>query len=273
MSHYLLKSEPLPRLEDGVDVSFPFSRLLTSPDQSTTWDGVRNPRAGKTLKGMKVGDEAFWYHSNTKLPEIVGVVKVTVDGENQPDTTAFEQSSPYYDAKSSREKPRWFMPTVKHAYPLKHSLPLSLLQHLTSSSLTPNQRQDLSYLSDTQLRSIGEMDLLRLGRLSVQTVSQEAWTALSLMGDKGGWGEWKGKWNPGSQGKEKKAEGDGHVKVAAKRRKVDEEAEAEGAKPAAPKTSSTLGRQSKAKMAKPESAASSAKSDTRRKSQRIAKQQ
>jgi predicted RNA-binding protein with PUA-like domain len=91
VSHYLLKSEPLPRLEDGVDVSYPFSRLLTSPDQSTTWDGVRNPRAGKTLKGMKVGDEAFWYHSNTKLPEIVGVVKVTVDGENQPDGTAFDQ--------------------------------------------------------------------------------------------------------------------------------------------------------------------------------------
>ena len=56
---------------------------------------------------MQVGEDAFWYHSNTKRPEIVGIVKVTQAG--LLDEVAFDPKSPYHDPKSSREKPRWFM--------------------------------------------------------------------------------------------------------------------------------------------------------------------
>lgn len=165
---------------------------------------------------------------------------------------------------------------MQHAYPLKHPLPLSLLQHLTSSSFTPDQRQDVSYLSNAQLQAIAEMDLLRLGRLSVQTVSQEAWDALSLMGDKGGWREWQGKWNTGNQGKGKK-EADGQVKPAAKRKKGDEEPQAESEakaqekKPAAPKADLRAGGEGKIKAAKKQAVEASPPSDSRRKSTRIAK--
>lgn len=51
---YLPKSEPNPRLEDGVDVSYPFSRLIAEKDQCTSWEGVRNAVAGKTLKGVSI---------------------------------------------------------------------------------------------------------------------------------------------------------------------------------------------------------------------------
>lgn len=161
---------------------------------------------------------------------------------------------------------------MQHAYPLKHSLPLSLLQHLSSASLTPAQRQDVCYLTDTQLRSIAEMDLLRLGRLSVQTVSQEAWAALSLMGEKGGWGEWKGKWNAGSQsGKGKGKDETAQVKSATKRKKVDKEPVREAEEPAAPKASSATDGQTKPKTVKRETPAAPPENGTRRKSPRVAK--
>lgn len=41
-----------------------------------TWDGVRNYRARNNLMAMKVGDRAFFYHSNIGK-EIVGIVEVS----------------------------------------------------------------------------------------------------------------------------------------------------------------------------------------------------
>ena len=44
-------------------------------DGVTHWDGVRNHQASNNLKAMRLGDRAFFYHSNEGL-EIVGVVEV-----------------------------------------------------------------------------------------------------------------------------------------------------------------------------------------------------
>lgn len=41
-SHWLMKSEPESRFEDGVDVKFGIEDLEASPDQTAPWDGVRN---------------------------------------------------------------------------------------------------------------------------------------------------------------------------------------------------------------------------------------
>lgn len=38
--------------------------------------GVRNHQAKKVLQSMRVGDRAFFYHSNAKPPGIVGIVEV-----------------------------------------------------------------------------------------------------------------------------------------------------------------------------------------------------
>src|SRR5215471_2711817 len=64
MAYWLLKSEPS---------SYSWDRLVA--DGRTHWDGVRNAQALNNLRAMKLGDRAFFYHSNEGR-EIVGVVEV-----------------------------------------------------------------------------------------------------------------------------------------------------------------------------------------------------
>ena len=78
-------------------------------DRTTIWDGVRNYQARNFLKSMEVGDLAFFYHSNTKPPGIVGLMKIV---ESQVvDPSQFDLDSDYYDPKSTQVAPRWH--TVK----------------------------------------------------------------------------------------------------------------------------------------------------------------
>jgi predicted RNA-binding protein with PUA-like domain len=78
-------------------------------DRTTIWDGVRNYQARNFLKSMEVGDLAFFYHSNTKPPGIVGLMKIV---ESQVvDPSQFDLDSDYYDPKSTQTVPRWH--TVK----------------------------------------------------------------------------------------------------------------------------------------------------------------
>lgn len=49
------------------------------------------------------------------------------------------------------------------------------------------------------------MDLLRQGRLSVQSVSLEAFEAVKTLGEKGGWAEWPGKWQVKAAGAAKRS--------------------------------------------------------------------
>lgn len=74
-------------------------------DRRTIWDGVRNYQARNFLKSMQVGDLAFFYHSNTTPPGIAGLMKVVQP--NLDDPTQFDPGSKYYDAKSTKDKPRW----------------------------------------------------------------------------------------------------------------------------------------------------------------------
>lgn len=64
MAYWLLKSEPF---------KYAWSKLVA--DQRIHWDGVRNHQAAINLKAMKIGDKAFFYHSNEGL-EIVGVAEI-----------------------------------------------------------------------------------------------------------------------------------------------------------------------------------------------------
>lgn len=78
-------------MENGVDVSFSLARLASSSSQRTTWEGVRNPVASKTLRGMAVGDQVLFYHSNCKLPGVAGLTEVS--GEVRPDESAWDPVS------------------------------------------------------------------------------------------------------------------------------------------------------------------------------------
>lgn len=126
---------------------FKYSWDQFEKDKSTFWDGVRNYAARNHLRAMKKGDQAFWYHSNEGL-EIVGIAKVIK--EAYPDPTADDDTWSAVD----------FAPFKK----LK--TPVSLAQIKTDKRLS-------------------NMALVRLGRLSVQPVTDEEWKIiLELSGTK-----------------------------------------------------------------------------------------
>jgi len=74
-------------------------------ENRTIWDGVRNYQARNFLRQMKLGDKAFFYHSNTKAPGIVGLMNIVET--NVIDPTQFDRNNKYYDPKSTLESPRW----------------------------------------------------------------------------------------------------------------------------------------------------------------------
>ena len=74
-------------------------------DRQTIWDGVRNYQARNFLRQMNKNDLAFFYHSNTKVPGIVGLMRVVES--NVIDPTQFYPESKYYDPKATLENPRW----------------------------------------------------------------------------------------------------------------------------------------------------------------------
>ena len=65
MRYWLIKSEPTTY---GID--------HIARDKTTAWTGVRNFQARNFMRDqMKVGDRAFFYHSNCEEPGIVGIVE------------------------------------------------------------------------------------------------------------------------------------------------------------------------------------------------------
>ncbi|RMZ67938.1 at dna binding [Pyrenophora seminiperda CCB06] len=103
--YWLLKAEPLPRYENGVNVAFSISDLRAC-NKPEPWSGVRNPQARNNMQAMRRGDLGFFYHSNAKPSGVVGILRVVE--EAKVDETAFDPKDPYYDKKSDPEKPKWF---------------------------------------------------------------------------------------------------------------------------------------------------------------------
>jgi len=96
MAKWLAKTEPA---ECGID---DFAR---APQTPIRWDGVRNYQARNFLKAMAEGDEVLVYHSSCKDIGIAGVVRVVRSAYTDP--TQFDPESPYFDAKSAPDNPRW----------------------------------------------------------------------------------------------------------------------------------------------------------------------
>ena len=96
---------------------------------------------------MKKGDEVLFYHSNEGV-EIVGIAKVAKEFYQDPTT----------------EEAAWVVVDLKPVRKLKSAVPLDVIK------------------KDGRLAN---MDLVRLGRLSVQTVKEEEWKiVMELAGEK-----------------------------------------------------------------------------------------
>src|SRR5687767_15788134 len=91
------------------------------------WSGVRNFQARNfMLNEMKVGDGVLFYHSSTEIPGVYGLAKVATDA--YPDPTQFDRKSKYFDEKSKREHPRWYLVDVEFNPVLKHPVTLERLR-------------------------------------------------------------------------------------------------------------------------------------------------
>jgi len=99
---WLFKSEP---------DEFSFDDLLTRPDQTEPWGGVRNYQARNHLKEAGLGDRVLIYHSSIAEPCVAGVAEIVRTA--YPDPSAFDEASPYHDPKSDPEAPRWFAVDVR----------------------------------------------------------------------------------------------------------------------------------------------------------------
>ena len=133
MAYWLVKSEP-----DA------FSWDQQRANDIEPWTGVRNHSAKLNLKAMKIGDLAFFYHSNVGK-EIVGVVEVV--REAYPDPSA--------------EKGDWVAVDMK----ARASMPVPVT---------------LAAIKDTP--ALAEIALVRQSRLSVMPISPEHWALLCQMG-------------------------------------------------------------------------------------------
>jgi len=81
-------------------------------DGKAEWDGIRNYQARNFMRDeMKVGDLVIFYHSNAKPPGAAGVARVA--SAPYPDPTQFQKKSKYFDAKSSKDDPRWILVDVE----------------------------------------------------------------------------------------------------------------------------------------------------------------
>lgn len=117
--YWLMKSEP-----DAFSID-DLQRVGTEP-----WNGVRNYQARNFMRdGMKVGDGILFYHSNTKVPGIVGTA--TVASAAYPDDTQFDPTSDYHDPKASREQPRWYLVDVAFERKLAHVIALDEIKRHT----------------------------------------------------------------------------------------------------------------------------------------------
>ena len=102
---------------------------------TTLWDGIRNYQARNFMRSMKVGDQAFFYHSNCKPPGIIGLMEVMETGLVDP--TQFDPTAKYYDPKSNSEKPRWDCARLRFLGEFDALLSLDQLRELYSEEQLP----------------------------------------------------------------------------------------------------------------------------------------
>ena len=111
------------------------------------------------MRAMNAGDQAFFYHSSCAEPGIVGIVEIVRAA--YPDPSAFDRRSPYYDPRSSPERPRWDMVDVRLLRRLQRLIPLG--------EIRGNRR-------------LAAMQLVQRGnRLSVMPVTAAQWQAILKM--------------------------------------------------------------------------------------------
>jgi predicted RNA-binding protein with PUA-like domain len=135
MAHWLIKSEP---------GNWSWRDQMKAGRKGTYWNGIRNHSAKLNLMAMRVGEQAFFYHSN-EGKEIVGIVEII---------------KPYYPDLSDPTG-KFGMVDVRAVEALKKPVSLDAIK------------------ADSRL---AKMALVTNARLSVQPVSEAEWEIIRAAG-------------------------------------------------------------------------------------------
>ena len=151
--YWLMKSEPD---ECSIDDA------LAAPRATIPWTGVRNYQARNYMRDeMQPGDGVLFYHSSCPEPGIAGLAEVA--GRPYPDPTQFDSKSPYYDAASRKDAPRWVLVDIRalRKTPLislaelrnhKELADMVVLKRGNRLSITPVTASEWRYLTKRLLR-------------------------------------------------------------------------------------------------------------------------
>ena len=131
MAYWLFKSEPS---------TWSWDDQLAKGDEGEEWDGVRNYQARNFMRQMAIGDQGFFYHSQTEKA-VVGTVEVIA--EAHPDSTTDDE--------------RWECVDIKALNSAKTPVTLEMIK------------------ADPRL---ADMVLVRNSRLSVQPVTKDEWVVV-----------------------------------------------------------------------------------------------
>lgn len=147
---WLMKNEPD---EYSID------HALNAPAATIAWNGVRNYQARNFMRDdMQVGDGVLYWHSSCAEPGIYGIARIA--GNLRVDPSQFDPADPYYDPKSSPDKPRWLTLDVQA---LRKTRPLLIAELREQPALA-------------------HMRVLQKGnRLSITPVSAEEWQVIEAL--------------------------------------------------------------------------------------------
>ncbi len=135
MRYWLFKSEPS---------VWSWADQVAKGAAGEEWDGVRNYQARNFMREMALGDQGFFYHSQSEKA-IVGTVEICA--EAHPDSTT--------------DDPRWECVDIKAKDSLARTVGLDAIK------------------ADPRL---ADMVLVKNSRLSVQPVSEAEWTLILQLG-------------------------------------------------------------------------------------------
>ncbi|MBM42476.1 MAG: EVE domain-containing protein [Acidobacteria bacterium] len=96
-------------------------------DGETCWEGVRNFQARNFMRDdMQIGDGVLFYASNADPSGVSGLATIAKTG--YPDHFAWKKNHKYFDVRSTKEKPIWFMVDLAFQERFSDTVPLSALK-------------------------------------------------------------------------------------------------------------------------------------------------
>jgi len=132
-------------------------------DGTTCWEGVRNFQARNSMRDqMQIDDPVLFYASNAEPSGVTGLAKV--DKTGYPDPYAWKKDHKYFDARSTKDAPVWYMVDLAFVEEFSATVPLATLKTTTG---------------------LENMMVTKRGvRLSVQPTTQEEYDIVVRLGRK-----------------------------------------------------------------------------------------